>query len=89
MATPPADHGSDRYDYVEVTAPAGLLPAGDWWDRAVAGPCPDCRANLFARWGDGNPPAVPDPWARRWWHVTVAHDPSCPALARIEQERRR
>jgi len=49
LDTPPVDHGSDRFDYVEVQAPDGVRPIGEWWDRLIETPCPDCRANVFAK----------------------------------------
>lgn len=81
MDRPPADHGSDRYDYVEVEAPLGLEPAGEWWEALVAQPCPDCRANLFVKWG--NTQYHRDD--RRAWHVVVAHDDGCPRLLAEER----
>lgn len=88
--TPPTDHGSDRYDYVELDAPPGVRPIGQWWDDLIAAPCPDCRANVFARW------LGPDPaqyqlgavhfGQRANWHVTYAHDEQCPQLARLEAD---
>jgi hypothetical protein len=79
MGTPPADHGSDRYDYVEVQAPPGARPIGQWWDDLIAAPCPDCRANVFARWLGS------DSVQRRFndrinWDITIAHDETCPAI---------
>ncbi|MFL5313055.1 MAG: hypothetical protein ACJ79H_21695 [Myxococcales bacterium] len=66
----PADHGSDRYDYVEIDAPPGVpLPE---WLTADYMPCPDCRANLFLHW-DG-----------KVWRSTVAHDAGCPVLREHE-----
>lgn len=81
MDSPPADHGSDRYDYVEViNAPPGVAPHGEWWERMLAMPCPDCRANVFATYQpEVAPPQMP-------WSVQIAHDEGCPALARIEAE---
>lgn len=71
MDRPPRDHGSDRYDYVELqNAPPGVAPWGAWWDKLLAEACPDCRANIFARW-TGDPRA---PWA-----ITLAHDETCPS----------
>lgn len=72
---PPVDHGSDRYGYVEVDAPAGIRPSGEWLDRLLAAPCMDCNANVFLTWLllDKTPD---DPDA---WHATIAHDRTCPA----------
>lgn len=62
----PVDHGSDRFDYVEVDGGEGQdLPE---WLTMDYMPCPDCRANLFLRWTGTD------------WHSTVAHDESCPTL---------
>lgn len=67
MAETPADHGSDRYDYIEIDGPEGTPLPG--WLTADWHPCADCRANAFLRWtGDR-------------WDLTVAHDDGCPALA--------
>jgi hypothetical protein len=69
---PPDDHGSDRYDYVEISGPKDApLPE---WLTADWQPCQDCRANAFLSWihvwqGGGR------------WHLTVAHDDGCPVLA--------
>lgn len=85
MDTPPVDHGSDRYDYIEVDSPSGDLPSGLWWEEAQAEACPDCRANLFVKW---TPLArSTDPADARNWTMTTAHDPSCPWLAKHEQGR--
>jgi len=82
MDLPPPDHGSDRYDYVEIEeAPADVQPRGDWFERLLKQACPDCRANLFVRWlpdGSGLPP-------HPYWAVKIAHDDTCPTLARMEQ----
>lgn len=78
MDTPPVDHGSDRYDYVElIGAPPGVAPHGQWWERMLAMPCPDCRANIFATW---DADALPYPW-----RVEIAHDESCPNLRKVEE----
>jgi hypothetical protein len=82
MATPPTDHGSDRYDYVEViNAPPGVAPAGLWVDRIVDEPCPDCRANVFIRYAE---PDATWPKSQGWtdkdghtWYVAIAHDETC------------
>jgi hypothetical protein len=68
----PRDHGSDRYDYVEVEAPPGIRPIGQWWDNLIATPCEECRANVFARYVNG-PPELPPAWA-----IAIAHDDTCP-----------
>jgi hypothetical protein len=78
MDTPPADHGSDRY--IEIDAPFGLEPEGEWWEAVTAEPCADCRANLFVKWGNTNR-LRSDPMA---WHLVVAHDDGCSRL-RAEQ----
>lgn len=87
MDRPPADFGSDRYDYVEVVgAPADIAPYGVWLTRLLAEPCPDCRANLFIHWrpdGDGNTEQQPS-----HWFVQIAHDDGCPAYARLAREGR-
>ena len=74
---PPTDHGSDRYDYVElIDAPPHVAPHGEWWEALMAEPCPDCRANIFARWtGSQVQP----------WRVSIAHDDGCPTLAKFEE----
>lgn len=78
MDKPPVDHGSDRYDYVEIIgAPLGVAPHGEWFDRLLAEACPDCRANVFITWVVGEDPP---------WSVKIAHDDGCPTLAKIEQE---
>lgn len=68
---PSTDHGSDRYDYIEIQAPDDIPPPA--WLTADYMPCPDCRANVFLRWADEQ------------WHVTIAHDDSCPSLAERER----
>lgn len=68
--TPPADHGSDRYDYIEVEAPVGVDPPATLTNRLLVA-CLDCRANVFLRWLGG------DPAADSSWNVTVAHDDGC------------
>lgn len=68
-----ADHGSDRYDYIEVQAPTGVEPP-PWLLAMCLEACQDCRANVFLRW-DGKD-----------WHRTVAHDDGCPTMARIEKD---
>ncbi len=79
MSRPPADHGSDRYGYVEYSgAPEGVKPPDTLVNKAIVDACQDCNPNLFFRW------VRPHVWA-----LTIAHDDSCPTLARIEQERRR
>lgn len=72
MDIPPTDHGSDRYGYVETQgAPAEVQPAEEYVDRLLATACLDCNPNLFLRWtGDDEQP----------WHVTVAHDNTCPSV---------
>jgi hypothetical protein len=77
----PADHGSDRYDYVESQGgpedAEERLVGVPWFEALIAEPCPDCRANVFLRWvGD----AEGDPSLRFNWHVTYAHDETCPAV---------
>jgi hypothetical protein len=78
MDLPPAgDHGSDRYDYVEISAPGGMRPIGQWWDDLIAAPCPDCRANIFAV-GIPNADGLIVNTERPCWAVTIAHDEPCP-----------
>lgn len=82
MDTPPVDHGSDRYDYVEVQgAPPGVAPHGAWWDRLLASGCPDCRPNIFAKYIPPNPnrPGGPDADLMPW-SITIAHDATCPGM---------
>lgn len=73
MDTPPTDHGSDRYDYVEIEGPVDVaLPE---WLTADYKPCQDCNANLFLKWLG---PIL-------GWHSTVAHDDGCPAFAQFRE----
>lgn len=82
MTQPPKDHGSDRYDYVEVQAPDGISPSGDWFDWLVSHQqCSDCNPNLFLRY-EGGAPSLGESW-----HISVAHDDTCPWLALTEQQR--
>lgn len=82
---PPADHGSDRYDYVElIGAPAGVKPDGIWWDRLIATPCPDCRANIFATWTPRHGMSAANAGARQYWEIKIAHDATCPNLQQLE-----
>lgn len=78
MDRPPVDHGSDRYDYVEmIGAPEGIQPHGEWFDQLLATPCSDCRANVFITWApDESPP----------WTVEIAHDATCPHPDIVEEE---
>jgi hypothetical protein len=82
MDMPPEDHGSDRYDYVEIDAPPGVRPLGEWFDQLLADPCADCRANVFLRWQGATPD---DAWLRESWYVTLAHDETCPSLLKHEE----
>lgn len=75
MDLPPKDFGSDRYDYVEVTAPPGVRPLGQWFDNLIAAPCQDCRANVFLRW---EPDDTASAWDPACWQIAVAHDATCP-----------
>jgi hypothetical protein len=80
MDVPPVDHGSDRYDYIEIRSPhASINPSGDWFKSLIAEPCPDCRANLFLDYLAG------DPALRNSWLVQYAHDETCPTLRRIDR----
>lgn len=81
MDTPPSDHGSDRYDYVEVEAPPGIRPIGEWWDMFIEKPCPDCRANVFATF---IATSADEAWRPTAWQIDIAHDDGCPFLARVE-----
>lgn len=84
LDTPPADYGSDRYDYIEIQdAPPGYRPLGQWWDMFIAAPCGDCRANVFAKWVGQD---SIDAWRPQGWKITVAHDDNCPTLTRLEQQ---
>jgi hypothetical protein len=65
---PPADYGSDRYDYIEVSSPPGVTAPAPPLELYEHPSCLDCRANLFLRW-DGS-----------HWHRTVAHDDGCPTF---------
>lgn len=75
MDSPPVDHGSDRFDYVELDAPVGILPGPIVRELLTHDWCPDCRSNVFARWVGVNPTQVDNPAS---WSVTVAHDETCP-----------
>lgn len=76
LDTPPTtDHGSDRYDYIEVAYALGVgepeveVPAEL---AATFDPvCPDCRANLFVRF-DG-----------AMWTTRIGHDDGCPIMEAI------
>lgn len=70
------NHRPDLYDRVELSWPSGLAacPALPSWLTVDVMPCPDCRANLFLRWSDGE------------WFSTVAHDDGCPFLASVESD---
>lgn len=72
MDEPPSDFGSDRYDYIEVQAPTGVEPPASLLHDSLEA-CGDCRANVFLRWDGAT------------WHRTIAHDDTCPTLARIEK----
>lgn len=81
LDNPPADHGSDRYDYVEIIgAPPDVQPSGAWWDKLLQEPCPDCRANVFVYWRTDEQVAqgaeAGAPSSR--WSYTIAHDETCP-----------
>lgn len=73
MDQPPTDYGSDRYDYIEIQAPEGVNPPAWLLEQSLAA-CGDCRANVFLR------------LANNGWHRTVAHDETCPTLARMEKD---
>lgn len=77
----PTDYGSDRYDYIELIGKPDDVPLPGWLTDDWM-PCPDCRANAFIKYIQCRPP---DPDNYRW-HVTVAHEDTCPTLARIESE---
>lgn len=83
LDSPPSDHGSDRYGYVEVQgAPPDVSPSEEFVDRILARACQDCNPNLFIRWigvEPGNPANAGNPW-----HVTVAHDDTCPRMKELE-----
>lgn len=69
----PKDHGTDRFDYIEIDGPHDVTRP-EWLTPGYVA-CQDCRANLFLKWmADENR-----------WHVTVAHDEGCPELARHER----
>lgn len=72
MDEPPADYGSDRYDYIEIQSPGGERPP-QWLLDSSLEACSDCRPNVFLR------------LANNGWHRTIAHDESCPTLAAIEK----
>lgn len=68
-----SDYHPDRYDVIEIVGQPEGVPLPDWL-TADWMPCQDCRANAVIRWREGQ------------WHVTVAHDETCPVLAAIERE---
>jgi hypothetical protein len=74
MNKPPVDHGSDRYDYVEVDAPPSVIPSGPWFTELLDQPCETCRANMFLRYLGG------ETAQRESWYVTFAHDDHCPQV---------
>lgn len=92
LDSPPVDHGSDRYNYVEVqNAPEGVLPPDHLVDHCLAMACQDCNPNLFFRW---TPPG--ESTEERWswldvhghtWVVEVAHDEGCPTYKRLSNGR--
>lgn len=75
------DHGSDRYDYVELIDAGGRVPSGEWFESLLNEACLDCRANVFLTYVGG------EPEVRSSWRVTIAHDETCPAMTRIERNR--
>lgn len=80
MDSPPTDHGSDRYDYVEVSYKGDLPETFElvpWVLRLWDQPCLDCRANVFMHY---NGPEGGDVDDRHNWLVTIAHDDGCPSL---------
>lgn len=79
MDTPPVDHGSDRYDYVElIGAPKGIAPHGPWFDQLLEEACPDCRANVFIYYEPLAARVIP-------WRVEIAHDDTCPTLQNVDR----
>ena len=86
MDHPPVDHGSDRYDYVEIIgAPVGIAPDGEWFDKLLDEACPDCRANVFITWtpvltSAGRIDITASPWS-----VQIAHDEGCPTYRKVTQ----
>lgn len=89
MDRPPVDHGSDRYDYVElIGAPEGVQPSGEWWDALLREACPDCRANVFVYWRTDEQIAkgVEQGVSASRWSYQIAHDDGCPTLARLEEK---
>lgn len=72
MGRPPTDHGSDRYDYIEIDNP-DEAPLPDWLTSDWM-PCADCRANAFLKYESDV----------RAWNMTIAHDDGCPRLLREE-----
>lgn len=88
MNTPPVDHGSDRYDYVEIQKTRPGVEPHPQLLADLDPPCPDCRANLFLRLNRPDPTWPP---ARghmdangHVWYVAIAHDHTCPTLAKEE-----
>lgn len=68
----PATYGEGWYDRIEIEAPKGMAPPA--WLTADWMPCMDCRANAVIRW-------LVD---EDRWHVTIAHEDTCPELAKHE-----
>lgn len=73
---PPVNHGSDRFDYVEATWRT-KEPSPEQVKEALKIQCPDCRVNVFIREDDEIDGS---------YHVTVAHDETCPWLAKREAD---
>lgn len=83
LDSPPADHGSDRYGYVElIGAPEGVVPFPLLVDSLL---CPDCVCNLFLTYVGEAPPRHTI-MTMHVWQPLVAHDDSCPTFARIQRE---
>lgn len=92
LDSPPADHGSDRYNYVELSnAPEGVLPPDRLVDHLLDKACQDCNPNLFFRWvPDGESTEGLWSWLDahgHTWDVTIAHDEGCPTYKRLSNER--
>lgn len=84
MDRPPrGDHGTYRYDYIEI---AGNATPPDSLVEWVQGPmCPDCRPNVFLTYmpdGIGN---LEPEWPE--WDIIVAHDEGCPNYKAIIAQR--
>lgn len=78
-----SDYWSDRQGVVElVGAPEDVTPSDALVDALLA-ECGDCNPNLSMRWLGTEAPDAPE---RALWHVTFAHDGTCPNVDRLAGE---